>query len=106
MARALGNAQRFFQKPPHLPMPQGPIDRRRDESAVRAEQVEMGHHPFGRRKSVGRHVRALALPHQTRNVHIGRAFQPARVAMNAQIGDRLELIAGQKIEAQLLKLGS
>ncbi len=74
---------------------QGPVGQRSDSSAQSAQQVETRHGPFGHGQAVGRHIGRFALAHQAGDVNAGRTFQPAAVAMHAQVGDRLELGAGE-----------
>ena len=49
---------------------------------------------------VGRHVGPLALAHQPGDIDAGRAFQPAAVAVDAQVGHVLELVAGQAAQVE------
>ena len=56
--------------------------------------------PVGQRQPVGGHVGPFALAHQAGNIDGGRALQPAGVAMDAQVGDVLELVAGQMAEVE------
>jgi hypothetical protein len=53
------------------------------------------------REAVGVYVRGFGLEHQLRNVDIGRAFEAAHVAMDAQVGDLFADILQQCVTGQI-----
>ena len=95
---ALGDPQRLLQQPAHLPIAQCPVGQRADLAGRRGEQVQPRHQPIAQRQAGRRNVGALALPHQPGNVHARGTLQPARVAVDAEVGGLLELVAGQQTQ--------
>ena len=92
---SLGNSQRLFHEPAHLPVAQRPIRQRSDQSADRRHQIQTGHDPVGEAQAVGAQVGGLGFHHQLGDVDAGGAFQAATVAMNAQVGHLLEVVGRQ-----------
>ena len=85
----LRNAQQLFQHPAGLPIADRPIGQRAEPASPSAQQIEPRQQPIAGPQAVGRHIGRLRFDHQLGNIDSGRTFQPALMAIDAQIGDRL-----------------
>jgi len=82
----------FFEQPAESAIAKQPIRQRRSERTDATEHVVPRQQPVGEPEAVVGHVGRLRFKHQPRNIDARRTFQAALLAIDAQVGDRFELI--------------
>ena len=98
---ALRDAGHFLQQPADLRMSECPIRDAGQPAGERGQRVDPRQQPVVQREAVGAHVRGLGFEHQLGNIDVGRAFEPAHVAMDAQVGHLLADILQQRVARQI-----
>ena len=98
---ALGDAGHFFQQPADLRVSECPIGDARQPAGERGQRIDARQQPVVQREAVGVDVRGLGFEHQLGNVDVGRAFEPAHVAMDAQVGHFFANILQQRVARQI-----